>query len=473
MNNLPTDSWPTSTAELTETTAVRVAVTDTPRVRTRARNVEARLLILAFVIVSFAVVMVELGVNGSVDTTLLFIIAPLAALVVGFHIVLRVFAPNADPIMLPVATLINGISIAFLYRIDLDRSNSGWDSLSAHQIAWTALSLLAAALVLVGIKNHRTLQRYTYVFGLTAVVLLLLPMLPVIGVEVSGARLWIEIGPFTLQPGELAKIALAIFFAGYLVTHRDSLSIVGKRFWGFTFPRFRDWGPIVVFWAASMVILVLQHDLGTSLLYFGLFLVMIYVATGRPSWIIIGLVMFSVGAFIASRLFDYVGNRINAWLDPFNSTYYDAYGGSYQLVQGLFGFSSGGLIGTGLGRGSPDLTPKVENDFIFSGLGEELGLIGIFAILCLYLILVSRGLRIGFTGQDDFGRLLATGLSFVIGLQCFIVIGGVTRVIPLTGLTTPFLAAGGSSLLANWIIVAILLRISDSIRTEPQEVTEK
>lgn len=461
------------TAQLTETTAVRVAVTDIPRIRTRARNVEARLLIFAFVIVAFALVMVDLGATGTLDVQILFLTMPIAALSLGFHVVLRIFAANADPILLPVGTLINGISIAFLYRIDISRGSSGWDSLSARQIAWTAIALLAAAIVLVGVKNHRVLQRYTFIFGLVAIVLLLLPMLPVIGLEVNGARLWISIGSFSLQPGEFAKIALAIFFAGYLVTHRDSLSVVGKRIGGFTFPRLRDSGPIIVFWAASMLILISQRDLGTSLLYFGLFLVMIYVATDRASWIVIGLTMFGLGAFIASRLFSYVGDRIGAWLNPFDQTLYDAYGGSFQLVQGLFGFSSGGLIGTGLGRGSPDLTPKVENDFIFSGLGEELGLIGLFALLCLYMIMVSRGLRIGFTGQDDFGRLLATGLSFVIALQCFIVIGGVTRVIPLTGLTTPLLAAGGSSLIANWIIIAILLRISDSVRTQPREMVDK
>ncbi len=468
----PSD-WRTTTSELTDTTAVRVAVTDTPRIRTRARNVEARLLLLAFLIVAFAIVMVELGATGSVQVQLLFLTAPIAALVIGFHIVLRIVAANADPILLPVGTLINGISIAFLYRLDILAGSSGWDSLSMRQIVWTALALLCAAVVLIVVKNHRSLQRYTYIFGLVAIVLLLLPMLPFVGVEVSGARLWIAIGSFTLQPGEFAKIALAIFFSGYLVTHRDSLSVVGKKVLGFTFPRLRDSGPILVFWAVCMLILVVQRDLGTSLLYFGLFLVMIYVATGRSSWIVIGFGLFAVGAYVASRIFSYVNDRIDGWLNPFDQSRYEAvYGGSYQLVQGLFGLSSGGLVGTGLGRGSPDRTPKVENDFIFSGIGEELGLIGLFALLCLYLILVSRGLRIGFTGQDDFGRLLATGLSFVIGLQCFIVIGGVTRVIPLTGLTTPLLAAGGSSLLANWIIIAILLRISDSVRTEPREVAK-
>jgi cell division protein FtsW (lipid II flippase) len=221
-----------------------------------------------------------------------------------------------------------------------------------------------------------------------------------------------------------------------------------------------------------MLVLVFQRDLGTALLYFGLFLVMLYVATGRASWIVIGLGLFLVGAFVASQLLSYVNSRVVAWLDPFNTTIYDAQGGSYQLVQGLFGFANGGMLGTGLGQGRPDITPLAQSDYIISALGEELGLIGLFAILALYLLFVARGFRIGFAGQDDFGRLLGVGLSFVIALQVFVVIGGVTRVIPLTGLTTPFLAAGGSSLVANWIIAALLLRLSDSVRSQPRLVVD-
>jgi len=238
------------------------------------------------------------------------------------------------------------------------------------------------------------------------------------------------------------------------------------------FPRARDLGPILVVFAASMLVLVFQRDLGTALLYFGLFLVMLYVATGRSSWIVLGLGLFLAGSFVASRTLEYVGARVSTWLDPFNPENYDAIGGSYQLVQGLFGLADGGLIGTGLGRGSPEITPLSESDYIISALGEELGLIGLFAILGLYLLFVARGFRIGFAGQDDFGRLLGVGLAFVVALQVFVVIGGVTRVIPLTGLTTPFLAAGGSSLVANWIIAALLLRLSDTVRQQPRLVVD-
>jgi cell division protein FtsW (lipid II flippase) len=232
-------------------------------------------------------------------------------------------------------------------------------------------------------------------------------------------------------------------------------------------PRARDLGPILVVFAASMIVLIFQKDLGTSLLYFGLFLVMLYVATGRASWIVLGLGMFAIGAVIAYKVLTYVNGRIHSWLNAFSPANYNAKGGSYQLVQGIFGLAHGGILGTGLGRGLPQKTPLANSDFIFTSIGEELGLIGIFAILALYLLFVSRGLRIGFAGQDDFGRLLGVGLAFVIALQVFIVIGGVTRVIPLTGLTTPFLAAGGSSLVANWIIAALLLRLSDAVRSAP------
>jgi cell division protein FtsW (lipid II flippase) len=293
--------------------------------------------------------------------------------------------------------------------------------------------------------------------------LLLAPSLPLIGRNINGAQLWIGIGPFTFQPGELAKIALTVFFAGYLVTRRESLALVGRKILGLRIPRARELGPILVIWGASLLVLVLQRDLGTSLLYFGLFIVLVYVATGRAIYVIVGMTMFVTGALVASRIMSYVSGRFDSWLNPFDQENYDAVGGSYQLAQGIFGLAHGNLLGTGLGGGIPHLVPLAESDFIVASLGEELGLVGMFAILGLYLLLVSRGLRIGFNHPDDFSKLLATGLSFVIALQCFIVIGGVTRVVPLTGLTTPLLAAGGSSLLANWIIVGVLLRISDSI----------
>jgi cell division protein FtsW (lipid II flippase) len=439
------------------------------RVPARLRNRELVLLLFACIVNGGAMALVQLGAEGEVDSSLLLLGGGLAALVLAMHVALRFVAAEADPFLLPIATLLNGLGIAEIYRIDIAKGFSGWDAAGVRQIAWTALAVVIAFAVILLIRNHRILARYRYIAMFTGILLLLLPMLPGIGHREFGAQLWIKVAGFTFQPGELAKLCLAVFFAGYLVESRDSLSMVGKKFLGMRFPRVRDLGPILVVWAASMAVLIFQRDLGTSLLYFGLFLVMLYVATGRGSWIAIGLLLFAGGAFIASQTFGHVQTRISGWLDPFS----DAMGGSYQMVQGLFGLANGGLVGTGLGQGRPDLVPVAESDFIIASLGEELGLAGLFAILALYLIFVSRGFRIGFSGQDDFGRLLGVGLSFVVALQVFIVIGGVTRVIPLTGLTTPFLAAGGSSLVANWIIVALLLRLSDTIRHQPRLVVEQ
>jgi cell division protein FtsW (lipid II flippase) len=440
------------------------------RLPAKLRNLELALLIAACAINAAAIVLVQLGALGHIDLTLLYLGAGLSVLVFGMHIALRYVAPQADPFLLPIATVLNGLGIAEIYRIDIHYGDVGWDSAGVRQIVWSAIAIICALVVIMVIRNHRVLQRYTYIFGFAALVLLLLPMLPGIGQEIFGARVWIHIGPFSFQPGEIAKLCLAVFFAGYLVQRRDSLSMVGKKFLGMRFPRARDLGPILVVWLMSMAVIVFQRDLGTGLLIFGLFLVMLYVATARISWVILGVLLIVGGAVIASQVLPYVHDRFQNWLSPFSQHVYDEQGGSFQLVQGLFGLAHGGLIGTGLGQGQPWVTPVANSDYIIASLGEELGLAGLFAILALYLLFVARGLRIGFAGQDDFGKLLAVGLSFTVALQCFIVIGGVTRVIPLTGLTTPFLAAGGSSLVANWIIVALLLRLSDTVRNQPQLV---
>ena len=442
------------------------------RAPSRLRNLELWLLLIACALNAGAILLVQLGAKGAVDWSLATLGLGLSVLVFAMHVTLRIVAADADPFILPIATLLNGLGIAMIYRLDLAKNLSGWSSASIRQIVWTAIAIALSIAVIALVRNHRVLQKFRFTSMFAGIALLLLPMLPIIGLTRFGARLWIHVGPLTFQPGELGKIALAIFFAGYLVSARDSLSMVGRRFLGMTFPRARDLGPILVVFVISMLVLIFQRDLGTSLLYFGLFLVMLYVATGRASWIVLGLTLFAGGALVASRLLPYVNGRFAAWLDAFSEKVYQQNGGSYQLVQGLFGLSSGGIIGTGWGEGRPQIVPLAESDYIFASLGEELGLVGVFAILALYLLFVSRGFRIGFAGHDDFGRLLAVGLSFVIGIQVFIVIGGVTRVIPLTGLTTPFLAAGGSSLVANWIIVALLLRLSDTVRNQSRTVIE-
>ena len=455
----PTDAVSTDTAVVRALRRIRVPQTQ--------RNRELALLVFAFAINGSAIALVQLGALGAIDWTFLVYCGGLTALVIALHILLRLRARAADPFVVPIATLLTGLGLAMIYRLDLQWERHGWEAYSTRQLAWAAIALISAILVVFFLHNYRVLFRYTYIFGFVGIVLLVLPVIP--GLSGGGnADVWVDLGFFTFQPGELAKIALAVFFAGYLVRTRESLTSTGTRFLGMTWPRARELGPLLVIWLISLGIIVLQRDLGTGVLIFGMFVAMLYVATGKTSWVLIGVVLAVSGAFLASRILPYVGARFTNWLDAFNPELMD--NSSFQLVNGIFGMANGGLLGTGLGQGRPYLTPVAESDYILPALGEELGLIGVFAILCLYMVFTSRGIRIGLAGQDDFGKLLATGLSFTIALQVFIMVGGVTRLIPLTGLTTPFLAAGGSSLVANWIIVALLLRISDAVRSRPRVV---
>ncbi len=429
----------------------------------RSRNFEAMLIFWVSGIHAFALAQIQLSILQIMTWEMLLYWAPptLSAMIV--HWVLRKYAVKADGLMLPLAFLLNGLGIAMIYRLDLAEIAAGGSDLFAQRQVWlSCFAMLIAAAVIRVVPNHLALRRFPFISGLAAVVLLLLPAAPVIGRTVNGATLWVGTDELSFQPGEIAKILLAIFFAGYLVSRQGSLAEIGSRVLGVKVPRAKDLGPILLFWFASLGVLIVQRDLGTSILYFGLFLVMVYTATGRGFYIGAGLVMMVTGALVASRFFDYVERRFEVWLDPFSSANYTAIGGSYQLVQGLFGMANGDVIGTGLGGGFPQLIPLGESDFIFAALGEELGLAGVFVILAVYLLLVYRGLRIANSHPDDFSKLLALGLAFVIGLQVFVVAGGVMGLLPLTGLTTPFLAAGGSSLLANWSIIALLLIISDS-----------
>ena len=429
----------------------------------RSRNFEAVLLFWVAGIHAFALAQIQLAVSQRMSWDMLYYWAPPTISAWILHYVLRKYVLNADGLLLPLAFLLNGLGIAMIYRLDLAEITRGGEDLFAERQVWlSCFAMLMAAVVVRLVRNPLVLRRFPYLAGAAAVVLLLLPAAPVIGRTFNGATLWIAIGDLSFQPGEIAKILLAIFFAGYLVSRKGPLSEIGSRVLGMRIPRAKDLGPILLFWVASMAVLVIQRDLGTSILYFGLFLVMIYTATGRGFYVGIGLVMIVTGALVASRLFGYVGARFDSWLAPFATENYTAPGGSYQLVQGLFGMAHGDVIGAGLGSGFPQLIPLAESDFIFAALGEELGLAGIFAILAIYLLIVYRGLRIANTHQDDFSKLLALGFSFVLGLQVFIVAGGVMGLLPLTGLTTPFLAAGGSALLANWSIIALLLVLSDS-----------
>ncbi len=395
----------------------------------------------------------------------------LAAVAVVLHLVVRWRARYADPLLVPLVLALNGIGLAMIHRIDIGMTARGIPfAAGPRQLMWTALGAVLAAAVIIALRDHRTLRRYTFTAMVAGLVLLVLPMTPGLGVNRNGAQLWIEVGPLSFQPAEIAKILLAIFFAGYLVTNRDVLTLAGPKILGLQLPRVRDLGPLLLAWAVAIGVLVVERDLGTSLLFFGLFVAMLYVATERASWIIIGLLMFAAGALLAVNLFPHVADRFDIWLNALDSDIYNReFGGSGQLVRGLFGLALGGLMGAGWGEGFPHLTTHANSDFIVSALGEELGLTGLIAILLIYLVLAQRGLRMAIGVRDGFGKLLASGLAFTLAFQCFVVVGGVTRLIPLTGLTMPFMAAGGSSLVANWIIIGLLVRISDSSRRPAAE----
>jgi cell division protein FtsW (lipid II flippase) len=439
-----------------------------PFIHRRRRGAELFLLVLSLVVGVGAYAAVGLGVQGRVPADIVRYGGWLAALCLVAHVVVRFFAPYADPVLLPVVAALNGLGLAVIHRIDLGYAqlHSSIGPFARTQLVWMTLGVALFVLVLVLLRDHRRLQSLTYTTGFTAIVLLLMPLLPVIGRTVNGSRIWINLGPFSFQPGEVAKVLLVLFFAGYLVLHRDALALAGRRFAGIDLPRGRDLGPILVMWLVSLAVLVFERDLGSSLLFFGLFLVMLYVATERPGWLVVGSAMFVTGAYLGYLAFGHVRERVDTWLHPF-----DPHNNGYQLVQGLYGMAWGGLVGRGLGQGDPTSTPLSFSDFIMASIGEELGLTGVMAVLLLYGLIVERALRTSLVCRDAFGKLVAVGLAVVFALQVFVVVGGVTRLIPLTGLTTPFLSQGGSSLVANWAIIALLLRISDQARRPPPELT--
>jgi cell division protein FtsW (lipid II flippase) len=434
--------------------------------------VEAALFVLAFAIGAAAYVQVDLAILGRLASDTLPVLLAVAALLLVAHLAIRFLATYADPIIVPTVAALNFLGLAMIHRLDLAevqraaRNGSTAPSPDVYsQLTWTVLGVLLFITVLLVVKDHRGLQRYTYTAMFAGLVLLLLPLVPVIGAEINGARLWLRLGGLSFQPGEIAKILLTIFFAGYLTVTRDSLALVRTKVMGLEFPRGRDMGPLFVAWFVSLGVLVFERDLGTSLLFFGLFVSLLYIATQRRSWLVLGAVLFITGAVFAYLAFGHVRLRVDVWLHPFG----DEANTSYQIAQSLYGFASGGMFGSGLGQGFPQLVPYAKSDFIIAAFGEELGLIGLMAMLVLYGIVVERGMRTAIACRDVFGTLLAAGLAISLGLQVFVVVGGVSRLIPLTGLTTPFLAQGGSSLVANWIAIGLLMRVSDAARRPDAE----
>jgi cell division protein FtsW (lipid II flippase) len=421
------------------------------------RNTELALLVFAVLIPVFAYANVGLAKDGSLPAGMLGYGFGLGLLAGVAHIVVRRWAPYADPLMLPIATLLNGMGLVLIYRLDLEPLPGG--AAAPTQLMWSTLGVALFVGVLVFLKDHRVLQRYTYISMVTALILLILP---VFFPARFGARIWITVpGVGSLQPGEFAKIIIAVFFAGYLMVKRDALALASRRFMGLYLPRGRDLGPILVIWGLSVLILAFETDLGTSLLFFGLFVVMLYVATERTSWIVFGLGLTVVGAVAVASFEPHVQSRVDDWLDPMKSFE----NGSEQPAQALWAFGSGGTLGSGLGQGFSRLIGfAAKSDYIFATVGEELGLAGVMAILMLYGLLAERGVRTSLAARDPFGKLLAVGLSAAFGIQVFVVAGGVMGLIPLTGMTMPFLAQGGSSVIANWALIAILLKISDTAR---------
>ncbi|WP_028802145.1 FtsW/RodA/SpoVE family cell cycle protein [Streptomyces sp. 142MFCol3.1] len=440
-----------------------VADPPAPAVRLpRRRGIEFTLIVVAVLLCVCGYCAVGLARKGTLPPGAAGYGAGLGVLSLLAHVAVRFRAPYADPLLLPIAVLLNGLGLVLIYRLDLDTPA---DQAAPIQLIWSTLGVAFFIAAVLFLRDHRVLQRYTYVSVVAALGLL---TLPIFFPAVNGARIWIRIAGFSIQPGEFAKVLLAVFFAGYLAANRNALAYAGRRIWRFErlqLPAGRVLGPIVAIWLLSVGVLVLERDLGTSLLFFGLFVILLYVATGRTGWIAVGLLLACAGAMAVGHLEPHVHGRVQDWMHPFASI--EAGQGPNQLAQSLFSFAAGGVTGTGLGLGHSILIGfAAKSDFILATAGEELGLAGLSAIFLLYALLVERGYRAGIALRDPFGRLLAIGLASIVALQVFVIAGGVTGLIPLTGMAMPFLAQGGSSVVTNWIIVALLIRISDVARSQ-------
>ncbi|AKV55792.1 Cell division protein FtsW [Bifidobacterium actinocoloniiforme DSM 22766] len=438
---------------------------------TRLRRVS--LLLLALLIGFIAFFQMFERTSGGFPTQYAVLLPLTGLLFVALWAVLEVFQPYASQVILPCLAVLSTLGVTMIARIDMRNAKIGEPTnVGVTQLIWLDSALVLCGGLAIALKDYRVLRKFSYVSMVVGIALLLSPMIPHFGREIGGARIWVGIGSHTLQPGEFAKLFLAFFFAAYLFDHRDQLAVAGPKVLGMRMPRLKDLGPIIVVWAVSMGVLVMQHDLGTSLMFFAMFVSMLYVATGRKSWIAIGAVFFIIGAVAASILFAHVGARVDAWLHPFSDAEYNkAFGGSGQLVRGVFGLATGGLLGTGLGQGHPWITPLANSDFIYSSIGEELGLSGLLVVLLLYLVIVAAGMVVAMKIQDGFGKLLASGLVFTMAFQVFTVVGGITLVIPLTGLTMPYMAAGGSSMIANCVLATLLIVISNAANRPAPEVS--
>jgi cell division protein FtsW (lipid II flippase) len=427
-----------------------------PQVRSRSHT-QLALLVLAVFLSVGAYVMVVLGTTGKTPAGVAGFVVTLAAAYLGAHVVVRRFAPGADPAFLPAAAMLAGLGYAMIYRLKPD--------LAEEQFTWMLIGIGLFCLTLIVVRDDRTLESYTYTIGLVGVGLLLLPIVPHIGTTINGERLWVQLGPISFQPAEVSKVLLTIFLASYLDRRKELLAVATRRIGPIRLPEPRYFGPLLLAWVAALGVLFVEHDLGSSLLFFGIFVVMLWVATGRGTYLAAGILLFAAGAALGYLLIPHVHDRVLIWLHALQPQYVHGLGG--QLAQGEFGMASGGLFGSGLGRGFPWQIPVSYTDSIFAALGEELGLFGVTAILLLYVTICGRGLRAALARADGFGTLLAAGLTTVVALQTFVIVGGVIRVIPLTGITLPFVSYGGSSLVTNFVLLALLVRVSAPPKAVP------
>ena len=422
----------------------------------RQRTVELGLLVLASIITVAAYGLTSLGRAAALPADIVPFLVIVVLMLFTAHVVVRRLAPNADGLLLPLAALLNGLGYTTIARL-----NPG---LADSQSAWTLIGLVGFTVTLLLVKDVRRFAPYRYTLALIGVALLLLPLVPGLGVQINGARIWLRVGPFSIQPGEFAKIVLAAFLAGYLVDKRELLAISTRRLGPLHLPDLKHFGPLLLAWGVALIVMVAERDLGSSLLFFTLFVVMVYVATARSAYVFTGAGLFAAGALLAYQLFGHVRVRVEIWIDPFA----DPKGAGFQIVEAAFALADGGLTGTGLGLGTPGKIPFAATDMIFAAIGEELGLLGATAILATFLLFVSAGFRVAIRARHPFEKLLAAGLTALIGFQAFVIIGGVLRVLPLTGVTLPFVSYGGSSLISNYIALALLIRISDRNSSEIQ-----
>ncbi len=416
----------------------------------RRRSTELTLIVMAAAITTVAYVLASLGANAQIPAEIGPFLGLVLALIVAAHVAVRLLARGADGTLLPLAVVLHGIGFVMISRLD--------DELASLQAWWSLVAIAAFVVTLLFVQRATDLARYKWTLFFAGAGLLLLPMVPGIGVTFGGARIWVSIGPLNFQPGEFAKLAFAIFFAAYLAERRELIAASTWKIGPLRLPELQYIAPILVAWAFSVMVMVGERDLGSSLLFFTLFVVMMWVATERVSYLVLGFALFAGAAYVSWRLFGHVQTRVDIWIDPWE----DEYGKGFQIVQALYGLGDGGITGTGLGRGSPDKVPEAQNDFIFAAVGEELGLVGATSVLMAYLLIIGAGLRIALRTDRTFEKLLATGLTTIVGVQAFIIIGGVIKVVPLTGITLPFVSYGGSSLLSNYILLALLLRLSDA-----------